>query len=98
MRRIDLTSTLLFLLVVPLFGQPPARLGPTHYDHQLVTTDGKARQESLASAAALVGVPVGAEADHAWPHILGGCRVTFPSRVISSRQSDRCCPLALEAM
>jgi hypothetical protein len=36
MRCVDLTSTLLFLLVVPLFGQQPAKPEPIHYDRDRV--------------------------------------------------------------
>src|SRR5688500_4662666 len=32
------------------------------------------------------------------PHIVGGCRVTRSSNVISCRQSACCCSLALDAM
>jgi hypothetical protein len=40
---------------------------------------------------------LGAITDDAGSHILGECRVTFLNRTINSRQSVRCCALALEA-
>ena len=36
MRRVDLTSALLLLLVAPLFGQQPPNLEPIHYDRHRV--------------------------------------------------------------